>query len=187
MNKNTEKISTIKAILDEIENDSTVLPSTALIDTIDQVSQWQVVRNLQMIPFKQDDEVSNILEEMIESYGLSSSDSRQVAKHVVSLIHQEIQAKDCIQMVTDEDMVDAFFDTIVYAVGSMLKLGYNPIGVMSEGLKHIEGRKGRYEPEIGKYVKEPSGHLYQPQYNQVTLVKMPLALPNLPLGTENAK
>lgn len=183
MTDNTEKINQIKILLSEIECGDTSI-NDGVVDTINRVAQWQIDRNLQMIPFKQDDEVTNILEEMIEGYGFVSSDARLVGKHIIKLINDELHAKDAVAVVESEDLVDAFFDTIVYAVGSIMKLGYNPIGVMSEGLKHIEGRKGKYNPEIGKYVKEPSGHLYKPQYNQVTIAKMPLALPN-PSNKEN--
>jgi hypothetical protein len=152
--------------------------------SVTEVIQWQIDRNLHLIPFKENDDATNILEELVETFGLTSSEARVEARAMIEQLNKTISQKDCICAVMPEDYADAYFDVIVYAVGSLLKLGFNPIGVLQEGLKHIDGRKGKYDPEIGKYVKEPSGHLYRPQYQEVTLEKMPLQLPILEQSTE---
>ena len=57
---------------------------------------------------------------------------------------------------TEEEKVDACADIIVYATGSIWKLGYDPDKIMDEVLRHIESRKGSWDNKINKWVKEPA-------------------------------
>jgi len=120
---------------------------------IKDIIQWQLDRNLHKIPYVHNNEMLNILEEVYESYGLSR---REAMKAIP-------EPKDII---LEADVVDTFFDIIVYSIGSILKMGYDPVVVIEEGLKHINTRKGKYIEEEGKFVKEPSDEVYIPEYDR---------------------
>ena len=68
------------------------------------------------------------------------------------------------------DKVDAYFDICVYAIGAMMKLGYDPRKVFEEGLKEINDRTGAYDPKVGKWVKEPKKeNAYKADYSRAKL------------------
>jgi len=56
--------------------------------------------------------------------------------------------------VNKEVLADAYADIIVFAVGSLLKLGYDPECVMNEVVKEISSRTGKVID--GKFVKDKS-------------------------------
>jgi len=58
-----------------------------------------------------------------------------------------------------EEIVDAFADIIVFATGSIVKLGYDPEKVMDEVLKEIESRTGKMID--GKFVKDLNVEMYK--------------------------
>jgi predicted HAD superfamily Cof-like phosphohydrolase len=99
-------------------------------------------------------EMAHIIEELIESTGKEDSlSAREMAeKRAEEILNgNENQNK--------EEIVDAFADIIVFATGSIAKLGYNPEEVMDEVLKEIESRTGKMID--GKFVKDLNVEMYK--------------------------
>jgi len=116
------------------------------VNQIDKIVKWQIHRQLDQMPYVHTNEVKNILEECLESSG--SIDSR-VARTVADTI-----VKNHITKFTNaEAAVDAYCDIIVFAVGSILKLGFDPVLALGECIKEIHERKGNYSPAQGKWIK----------------------------------
>jgi len=93
----------------------------------ERIYNWNTKRNLLSGPFNKNNEANMLMEELAEFV---------VTKN-------------------EEEMVDALADIIVVAVGSMLKLGYDPNEAMNQCLLHIESRVGAIAPS-GKWVKDTS-------------------------------
>ena len=51
----------------------------------------------------------------------------------------------------ENGQVDALADIIVFSVGALHKMGYNPESVMQETLKEILSRKGELNESTGKW------------------------------------
>lgn len=70
----------------------------------------------------------------------------------------------------EDDMVDALCDLVILSIGAIYKLGYNPSEAMLETLKEIHSRKGKFNPETGKWEKDDSKeakkYWYKAQYNE---------------------
>ncbi len=64
-----------------------------------------------------------------------------------------------------EGNIDGFADIMVYIIGAIWKMKYDPELVMEEVLKHIESRKGKWDNEINKWVKEES-NIYYPDFKK---------------------
>ncbi len=64
-----------------------------------------------------------------------------------------------------EGNIDGLADIIVYITGAIWKMKYNPELVMNEVLKHIESRKGKWDDDINKWVKEES-EVYYPDFSK---------------------
>ena len=52
--------------------------------------------------------------------------------------------------------IDAMADMIVFCYGEMAKYGYNGDKVMDEVIKEISSRRGAYQPDVGKWMKDKS-------------------------------
>ena len=129
---------------------------------IEQVIKWQTDRNLDKMPYSHYDETLNRLEEVCESWGLS----RAYAQYLLSRIDDESDAR----FINEHDTIDSLFDECVYAIGAMLKLGYDPIKVFEEGLREINERTGAYDAEVGKWVKgEKKPNAYKADYSRCKL------------------
>jgi predicted HAD superfamily Cof-like phosphohydrolase len=99
-------------------------------------------------------EMAHIIEELMESTGKEDSLS---AREMAEKRAEEILAGNEHQ--NKEEIVDAFADIIVFATGSIAKLGYNPDKVMDEVLKEIESRTGKMID--GKFVKDLNVEMYK--------------------------
>ena len=131
---------------------------------IEQIIKWQTDRNLDKMPYKHEDELKNILEEVIESFGMFSVFAREIASNIVFDLKEESFETD------DEQKVDAYFDICVYAIGAMMKLGYDPMKVFEEGLKEINERTGAYDAQVGKWVKQSKkDNAYKADYSKAKL------------------
>lgn len=118
---------------------------------IEQIAHWQKTRNLDMMPYNHYNEIKNIIEECIEASGHYASEaSRDMATYIVS-----DNIPDHIMSDNKEYPVDAYCDMIVYAVGAIMKLGYNPSLALNECILEINDRTGSYDIKAGKWVKEP--------------------------------
>lgn len=89
-----------------------------------------------------------------------------VDTEVTSLDEEIIELQDAE---TEYDQVDAFADIIVFAVGALHKLGYNPEKVLAETLKEINSRQGSIDKTTGKWEKDKNQSkdtLYKADYSQ---------------------
>lgn len=116
---------------------------------IEKVIEWQTDRNLDKMPYSHYDETLNRIEEICESWGLT----REYAEQLLNTIDD--CSDETIKDICEENVIDSLFDECVYAIGAMLKLGYDPIKVFEEGLKEISDRTGAYDAQVGKWVKQP--------------------------------
>lgn len=55
-----------------------------------------------------------------------------------------------------EGRIDAMADMIVFCYGEMAKYGYDGDKVMDEVIKEISSRRGSYQPDVGKWMKDKS-------------------------------
>ena len=127
----------------------------------DGVVRWNKERGLDTLPFDHLKEASFIVEELFESTGKYTSESAR--KHAIKVSAALVRNPDG----SDEDIVDAFADIIVYATGAILKLGFDPAKTMEEVLKAIDSRKGKLVD--GKFVKDPDAVRYEPDYSKCRL------------------
>jgi len=72
---------------------------------------------------------------------------------------------------TDNQKADALCDLIVIATGELSKMGFDPDKAMAETLKEIESRKGKVNPETGKWQKVITGNEYKADYTECKKVK----------------
>ena len=126
---------------------------------LEQVIKWQTDRNLDKMPYRHGDELTNIVEEVAETFSLG----RPQADTIITILG----CVDESNIVDDNDKIDAYFDICVYSIGAMLKLGYDPIKVFEEGIKEINERTGKYDPKVGKWVKgEKKPNAYKADYSK---------------------
>jgi hypothetical protein len=106
---------------------------------LERIVEWNLERNLIKTPedFDLYKDMSFITEELLEaSTSLKSEEAREKAEALVHII------KEPGYTPTPEQIVDAFCDMIVFAAGSIRKLGYNPDIAMDEVIKVINSRTG---------------------------------------------
>ena len=129
---------------------------------IEQIIKWQTDRNLDKMPYRHIDEITNIVEEVCETFNLN----RDYAENIVLDSYSDGDDGN----ISDENRVDAYFDICVYAIGAMLKLGYDPMKVFEEGLKEINERTGAYDEKVGKWCKgEKKPNAYKADYSRCKL------------------
>ena len=126
---------------------------------INRIVKWNQERELDKQQFDLKIESTHILEELIEAQSkfIDSDKARKLANQVYGFI-QIPEEKN------EKNIVDAFADIIVYATGSILKLGYEPAMVMDEVLKEIESRTGTIVD--GKFVKNNKATMYKADFTK---------------------
>lgn len=120
-------------------------------NTIGDIANWQFRKNLHKMPYNRQDEVKNIIEECLETTGLRSDTARSMAADYVKTVIDNYFTSE-----NPHADVDCFCDIVVYAIGAIMKLGYDPETALNECFKEIDERTGAYNPEEGKWVKEPA-------------------------------
>jgi len=112
------------------------------------IIKWNNDRGLIEKGFNHTNEVSYIVEELIE--GQSSMESKPARKwaKAIGWIITKVPGK----YPSKEDIVDSFADIIVFAVGAIAKLGFDPDKVMKEVQKELDDRTGSMID--GKFVKD---------------------------------
>lgn len=131
------------------------------MNIIENIVNWNKQRGLIKKGFNHQKEVSFIIEELLESTGKYDSLTARAEAETIAV-------KICANVDTDsEQIVDAFADIIVFAVGAIAKTGYDPQIVMDEVLKHINSRTGKIVD--GKFVKDLDAKVYQPDFNKAKL------------------
>jgi len=133
---------------------------------ISEIKRFQEDRNLHMQQYEWDNEATNIIEELLEAQGLNVSKQKRVQlrakvnSFVVGTWDDLLLAKKATK---EEDIVDAYADIIVFSIGAIMKLGYDPECVLLEVAKEINSRKGRIVD--GKFQKlQPGDDGYEKPY-----------------------
>ncbi|XKT75353.1 MAG: hypothetical protein ACJKSS_01020 [Patescibacteria group bacterium UBA2103] len=123
------------------------------MNAFENIVNWNEERGLIANGFNHKKEVSFIIEELLESTGEHDSVSarERAAKYAEEIVEGHTP--------TDEQIVDAFADIIVFATGAIKKKGYDPSKVMDEVCKEINSRTGKLVD--GKFVKDKDAVLYQ--------------------------
>jgi len=134
-------------IRDIVEKMNSIAKKNDNKDTLDGIIKFQKDRLLDKQPFEFETEILHILEELVEMLGYESLYARERAK----TIFQHFKNHEPIER---EKLVDCFADIIVFAVGSIMKLGYDPKCVLNEVSKEINSRTGSIIN--GKFVKDKS-------------------------------
>jgi predicted HAD superfamily Cof-like phosphohydrolase len=125
---------------------------------LEKIVQWNRERGLIQRGFNHQKETSFIIEELIESTGRKNSEeARDEAEALASQITQGSNP-------SDEALVDAFADIMVYSIGAIAKLGYNPDMVMDEVYEEINSRTGTLID--GKFVKDKDVKLYTADFSK---------------------
>lgn len=113
-----------------------------------QIKKWNDDRGLLHKEFNLQNEISFIVEELIESSSnLESKKARKWSKWITRIILL-VPGTNKIK----ENMVDAFCDIIVFASGAIYKLGYDVDKSMIEVQKELNDRTGVLID--GKFVKD---------------------------------
>jgi len=123
------------------------------MNAFENIVKWNEERGLIANGFNHEKETSFIIEELLESTGEYDS---VTARERAGEYAKEIVGNSSP---TDEEVVDAFADIIVFATGAIAKKGYEPSKVMEEVCKEINSRTGKLEG--GKFVKDKDAVLYQ--------------------------
>jgi len=124
---------------------------------IQEIIRFQTDRGLDKKDFSTLNEQSSIVEELLEleGYGVSKEDRPKLKKEFTTfkdaLVKKTI-AKRANQ--TKHFIIDALCDVVVFAVGAMLKLGYDPEKALLETAKEINSREGSMVD--GKFEKDLS-------------------------------
>jgi hypothetical protein len=91
------------------------------------------------------------------------------AKKELNMIELElVEFSEAATLGDEYEQVDALADTIVFAVGAIHKMGYNPTAVLLETLKEINSRIGELDESTGKWEKDKNqdpATLYKAEYS----------------------
>jgi len=124
---------------------------------IKEIAKWQKERQLDKQPYNWTNEVTNIVEELFEANGYTI-DKKDRLKFSSELLLRLIDIKEKLDLknekITTKDAVDAYCDIIVFCVGSIMKLGYDPECALKETIKEISSRTGSIVD--GKFQKDTS-------------------------------
>lgn len=126
------------------------------MDALAGLIRFQIDRGLYKQPFEVLNEQTNILEELLEASGLDipKENRPQLRGCMSQLIYRASKNYAEVVDLSEEDVVDAFADVITFAVGAIMKLGYDPEKVVSENSKEINSRVGKMID--GKFEKDLS-------------------------------
>lgn len=129
----------------------------------EKIKAWNEERGLPDLPFDHKKQVSFIIEELLESTGnYDSLSARDKATEMAKEITQDAQHND-------EAIVDAFGDIIVFSIGVLLNLGYDPDKAMEEVYKEINSRTGTVVD--GKFIKDPDAERYYADFSDCKIEK----------------
>lgn len=118
-------------------------------NVVEQIKEFQVNRKLNKEPFCYKTEFLNVVEELLEPVNAVERSERDQAKHIYHLLKGLGNIEDFD--LDPEKLVDAWADIVVYAIGGIMKLGYEPECVLEEVVKEINSRVGKIVD--GKFVK----------------------------------
>ena len=122
---------------------------------IEEIVRFQIDRGLDKKEFDLLNEQTSIVEELLEANALDVSKSNRPL--LKTMMKQFVEASLCIATPLEKTkhyIVDALCDVIVFDVGGLLKLGYNPEIALQEAAKEINSREGSMVD--GKFEKDLS-------------------------------
>ena len=129
-----------------------------MIKAIDEIVRFQTDRGLHLKEFNTLNENTNIVEELLEAHGLDvKKEYRHLLRNEWNLLVHQVKTLGIATGVDDfnKDMtVDAYCDIVVFAIGAIMKLGYDPEKALIEAAKEINSREG--EMIDGKFEKDLS-------------------------------
>ena len=114
---------------------------------IEEIIRFQTDRGLHLKDYNSINEHTNIIEELLESVGMDvpKENRNNLAKEIEHFILW-VNALGIVTIIDtpngDNERVDAYADVIVFAIGAILKLGFDPIKVLLEVGKEINSREG---------------------------------------------
>ena len=137
------------------------------INPLEGMIKFQTDRLLDKQNFEWDNEAVNIMEELLEAKGYDvPKDKRAALKekflNFIENIVNDLNLKQ--KEPSTEDKLDAFCDIAEFAIGAILKLGYDPYCALNEMQKHINSRTGKIIN--GKFVKDTNIKTYKPNYKE---------------------
>lgn len=122
------------------------------------IVDWNNERGLIERGFDHTKEVSFIIEELLESTGeYDSLTAREKATEYAEEIIGDTKPDP-------EKVADAMADIIIFATGTIAKLGYDPTKVMDEVYTQINSRTGSLVD--GKFVKDNDAVIYQADFKK---------------------
>lgn len=147
---------------------------------IEEIARFQTDRELDKNEYEPLNEAGNIVEELLEAIGLDvPKGNRPMLKQrwedlLVDVVVEGI-AKNVVPFedISKAEQVDAYADICVFAIGAMLKLGYDPEKALIEVGKEINSRVGKIVD--GKFEKDLSEEAvakhYKADYDGQALLK----------------
>ena len=124
---------------------------------IKEIMRFQTDRELHFLPFDSNNENANILEEMFEAGGFDvDKKDRPKLKEMFAQFECDVLNEGVADNHTCEPhfQADAYCDIIVFAIGALMKLGYDPELALQETAKEINSRVGTMVD--GKFEKDLS-------------------------------
>ena len=123
----------------------------------EKLRKWAEERLIDKVPFDKVGHTQNIIEELTEMWSLPKGEQRKVAKELTEVIHSYYKDGEP----SEEDIVDALTDQIVFCSTSLVQLGYDVEKVLNEVHKEINSRTGGYSEKEKKWIKdETKKHLW---------------------------
>ena len=123
------------------------------MNAIKSIKKFQQDRLLDKQEFNDYREIQNIIEEVYESIGIHSKRATEMTTNVIMMDN-----KTCL----NTEKVDAYADIIVFAVGAIMKLGYEPELILKEVAKEIHSRTGTIID--GKWMKNKNVETYKANF-----------------------
>ena len=147
---------------------------------VDEIKRFQTDRDLHLKNFDDLNEQASIVEELLEAIGLDvTKENREKLKEKWSEFavgieyHNIADRKRAFIHMLDDEKVDAYCDIVVFAVGAIMKLGYDPEKALLEVSKEINSRTGSMVN--GKFEKnltpEAKALWYKADYNNCKINK----------------
>ena len=140
---------------------------------IKDIINFQKERNLHLQKYDYWNESLNIIEEVIEGNRFSTPKiNRQLLgsyweDFIQKLIEEDVVKYDAFKN-KDHESIDYLNDIIVFAVGAILKQGYDPELTLAETIKEINSRKGKIvNGKFEKFTDEKSkSNWYKADYSK---------------------
>jgi len=128
-------------------------------DPIKEIMKFQTDRLLHNQEYDSINEATSIIEEVLESIGFNvpKNKRQQLQNEVLSFVSkmQELNITEPMKELTIHERIDAHADQIVFNIGAIMKLGYDPTLVLNQTAKEINSRLGVIiDGKFEKYTKD---------------------------------